>query len=45
MSISSSTRTFTLIMKKIFIYMSSKNYEESGYDLDLGLLVYDLVQK
>ena len=31
-----STRNFTLIMNKVF--MSSENYEESGYGLDSDLL-------
>ena len=32
-----STRIFTLIMNKLFI-LSSENYEEIGYGLDLDLL-------
>lgn len=33
-----SMRNFTLMVKKIFIYTSSKSYKETGYDLDLDLL-------
>ena len=29
---------FTLIMNRIFVHMSSKNYEDSGYMHDLDLL-------
>ena len=32
-----STRIITLIMNKIFMNMSSKNYEKSGYGLDMDL--------